>query len=37
MQIPSTCDCECSKGCKTDKYLDVKSWSGEKRLFEKLV
>ena len=37
MWNPSTCDCECNKTCKIEKYLDVKNCSCEKRLFDKLV
>ena len=31
------CDCECNKVCKIDKYLDIKNYSCEKRLIDKLV
>ena len=34
---PSTCDCECDKKCKIDKYLDTKDCSCKKRLPVKLV
>ena len=34
---PSACDYECDKACKIDKYLDIKNFSSEKRLFVKLV
>ena len=34
---PSTCDCECSKVCKINKYLDTKNFSWEKGLIDKLV
>ena len=37
MWNPSTCDCECSKACIIDEYLDIKNCSREKRLFGKLV
>ena len=37
MQNPSTCDCECDKVCKTDKYLDIKDCSRRRPLFGKLV
>ena len=34
---PSTWDWECNKACKIDKYLDIKNFSCEKRLFDKIV
>ena len=37
MWNPSLCDCERSKACKIDNYLDAKSYSCEKRLITKLV
>ena len=37
MWNPSTCDCECSKACIIDEYLDITNCSCEKRLFGKLV
>ena len=37
MWNPSTCDCECSKACIIDEYLDIKNCSCEKRIFGKLV
>ena len=37
MWNPSTCDCDCKKSCKIDKYLDVKNYSYEKHLIGKLV
>ena len=37
MWDPITCDCECSKACIIDEYLDIKNCSCEKRLFGKLV
>ena len=37
MWNPSTCDCECTKACKIDEYLDIKNWSCAKRLIGKLV
>ena len=33
----STCDCECNKACKIDKYLDIQNCSCEKCLIGKLV
>ena len=30
MRNPSTCDCECNKTCKIDKYLDINNCSREK-------
>ena len=33
----STCDCDYSKTCKIDQYLDTKNCSYEKRLICKLV
>ena len=30
MWNPSTCDCECNKACKIEKYLNVKNCSGKK-------
>ena len=35
MWNPITCDCECNKTCKIDKYLDIENYSCEKRLFDK--
>ena len=37
MWSSSTCDCECDKKCKIDKYLDTKDCSYKKRLPVKLV
>ena len=37
MRNPSTCNCECNKACKIDKYLDVEICSTKKRLIGKLV
>ena len=37
MWKPSTCDCECTKGCKVDKYLNSKTSLFEKRLIGKLI
>ena len=33
----STCDCDCNKGCKIDKYFDIKDCSCVKPLIGKLV
>ena len=33
----STCNSECNKACKIDKYLDTKNFSRNKRLFGRLV
>ena len=33
----STCDCESSKPCTVDKYLNAKNCSCEKLLFRKFV
>ena len=32
----STCDCGSNKTCKIFEYLDIKNFSGEKYLFDKL-
>ena len=37
MWSSSTCDCECDKKCKIDKYLDTKDCSYKKHLPVKLV
>ena len=37
MWNPSTCNCECNKACKIDKYLDIENYSSEKGLISKLV
>ena len=37
MWSSSTCDCECDKKCKIDKYLDTKDCSYKKRLPVKLL
>ena len=34
---PSTRDCDFNKTCKINKYLDIKSCSCEKNLFDKLI
>ena len=34
---PSTCDCECNRACKIDKYLDIKNCSCEKLIIGKSV
>ena len=33
----STCDCECSKACKIDEYIDTKNCSCKKHLSGNLV
>ena len=35
MTLCSACDCECYKTCRSDKYLDAKNCSCEKRLLDK--
>ena len=37
MWNPSNCDCECSKACKIDEYLDTKTCSCEKQLTGNIV
>ena len=37
MWSSTTCDCECDKKCKIDKYLDTKDCSYKKVLPVKLV
>ena len=37
MWNPSTCDSECKKAWKIDKYLNIKNCSCEKRLIDKLI
>ena len=37
MWNPSTCDCEYSKACKVDEYIDTKHCSCKKRLISKLI
>ena len=37
MWNPSTCHIECSKACKIDKYLDIKTFSSKKCLIGKLA
>ena len=34
---PSTCDCECNKACKIDKYLDARNRSRKNHWFYKLA
>lgn len=31
----STCDCECNRSCKVDKYLDIENCSLKRSLFGK--
>ena len=35
--LPSTCDCECNKEYKIDKYLDIKDCSCKKFIIDKLA
>ena len=37
MQNLSKCDCECNKGCKTDRYLGIKKQFIQNRIFSKLI
>ena len=37
MWNPSTCDCNCDKSWKIEKYFDIKDCSCKRRLFGKLV